>query len=106
MSNGIKIHTLRVFVDEKGKFGNPVGVILDEGKKIATKERQQIATMLGYSESVFINDVSVGSVSVFNPRSEVPFAGHAMVGAAWFINKTGNQPIDPLFVKAEQLKRG
>lgn len=104
MSNGIKIHTLCVFVDEKGKFGNPVGVILDDGKKIAIKERQQIATTLGYSESVFINNLSLGNVSIFNPQSEVPFAGHAMIGAARFINKTGNQPIECLVCEGGTIK--
>ena len=104
MNNGIKIHTLRVFVDEKGKFGNPVGVILDEGEEIPTKERQRIATELGYSETVFINNLSTGDVSIFNPRKEVPFAGHAMVGTAWFINKTRNQPINSLTCTGGSIK--
>lgn len=95
MSNGIKVHTLRVFVDDNGEFGNPVGVILDEGKKIDSKKRQQIATQLGFSETVFINDFNTGNVSIFNPREEVAFAGHAMVGTAWMINKL-NHPIDSL----------
>ncbi len=96
MNNGIKIHTLRVFVDEQGNFGNPVGVILDEGNRIDKKERQRITTELGFSESVFINNLDTGNVSIFNPRKEVPFAGHAMVGTAWFINKTRNPPLDSL----------
>lgn len=104
MNNGIKIHTLRVFVDEKGNFGNPVGIILDEGKKIDSKERQQIATKLGYSESVFINNLSLSSVSIFNPRKEVPFAGHAMVGTAWLISKLRNHPIDSLTCPGGSIK--
>ncbi len=96
MSNGIKIHTLRVFVNQDNKFGNPVGVILDEGNGIDTKERQRIATQLGYSESVFINNLDAGNVSIFDPRDEISFAGHAMVGTAWFINKTRNPPLDCL----------
>ncbi|MEK7543420.1 MAG: PhzF family phenazine biosynthesis protein [Patescibacteria group bacterium] len=104
MANHLNIHTLRVFVNQVGKFGNSVGIIQDEGKKIVLNDRQRIATDLGYSESVFINDVSVGSVSIFNPRSEVPFAGHAMVGAAWFMNKTGDKPIDSLVCEGGTIK--
>ncbi|MEK9143014.1 MAG: PhzF family phenazine biosynthesis protein [Patescibacteria group bacterium] len=104
MNKGIKVHTLRVFVDKNGKFGNPVGIILDEGKKLDTKERQQIATELGYSESVFINDFNTGNVSIFNPRKEVQFAGHAMVGTAWFINKTRNPPLDTLTCSGGSIK--
>lgn len=104
MSNGIKVHTLRVFVDEDGKFGNPVGVILDEGKEIDSKERQRIATKLGYSESVFINDFNTGNVSIFNPQEEVAFAGHAMMGTAWFINKTRNSPLDSLTCSGGSIK--
>lgn len=96
MNNAIKIHTLRVFVDAKGNFGNPVGVILDEGNQVDKKERQQISTMLGFSESVFINDSFTGNVSIFNPRKEIPFAGHAMVGTAWFLNKSRSHPLDSL----------
>ena len=96
MNNGIRIHTLRVFVDEKGNFGNPVGIIVDEGKKIGSKERQRIATELGFSESVFINDLHSGSVSIFDPQEEVSFAGHAMVGTAWFINRSRDIPLTSL----------
>ncbi|MBI5620582.1 PhzF family phenazine biosynthesis protein [Candidatus Gottesmanbacteria bacterium] len=104
MNNGIKIHTLRVFVDEKGNFGNPVGVILDEKNQIDKKERQRITTGLGFSESVFINDLRIGDVSIFNPRKEVSFAGHAMVGTAWFINKTTSQRIDSLTCAGGSIK--
>lgn len=104
MSNGIKVYILRVFVDDNGKFGNPVGVIPDEEKKIDSKERQQIATKLGYSESVFINNLSLGNVSIFNPQEEVPFAGHAMVGTAWLINKLRNNRIDSLMCSGGFIK--
>lgn len=104
MNNDLNIHTIRVFVDENGEFGNSVGVILDEGKKIDPKERQQIATGLGFSESVFINNLSLGNVSIFNPREEVAFAGHAMVGTAWLISKLRNHPIDSLTCPGGSIK--
>lgn len=104
MSNGINVHKIRVFVDKDGQFGNSVGAILDEGNKIDSKERQRIATQLGYSESVFINNLSTGSVNIFNPQKEVPFAGHAVVGTAWWINKTRNQPINSLTCAGGSIK--
>lgn len=104
MNTGIKVYTLRVFVNGDGKFGNPVGVILDEGEKIDSKERQRIATRLGFSESVFINKLETGNVSIFNPQIEVPFAGHAMLGTAWFISKLRNHPIDSLKCSGGSIK--
>lgn len=85
-----KVHIIRVFVDEKGKFGNPVGIVLDEGKKISQKERLKIAAKLNFSETVFVNDINTGNISIFNPIEEHTFAGHAIIGTAWFIkNKLG-----------------
>jgi predicted PhzF superfamily epimerase YddE/YHI9 len=81
----VTTHVLRVFVNEKGEFGNPVGIIVDEKQKISPKERQNIATRLGFSEAVFVNNSKTGSVSIFNPQSEIDFAGHALVGAAFFL---------------------
>ena len=34
------IKLIRVFVDEKGKFGNPVGIIVDEKHKLDDKKWQ------------------------------------------------------------------
>jgi len=96
MDGDLKIHVVRVFVDQNGKFGNPVGIILDEGKKLDNNQRRQIATRLGYSESVFINSLATGNVSIFNPLEEISFAGHALVGTAWLTNKIAGKPLDSL----------
>lgn len=93
MLDEVKIHTVRVFVDKDGKYGNPVGIVIDEQKKLDTEKRQSIAKKTGYSESVFINDIDTGTVSIFNPKHEVSFAGHALVGTAWFINNIQKRPI-------------
>ena len=52
---------------------------------------QAIATELGFSETVFI-DWSSGGVPharIFTPVSELPFAGHPLVGAAWLLLRAG-----------------
>ncbi len=42
----MKIHIVRVFVDSQGKYGNPVGIVIDERNKLDTEKRQSIATKL------------------------------------------------------------
>lgn len=85
-----KIHTVRVFVNEKGEYGNPVGIILDEKRKVNSDERRKIAKKLGFSETVFINDLISRNISIYNPQQEILFSGYAMLGTAWYINKLQN----------------
>ncbi len=95
---------LRVFVNKEGKFGNPVGIVLDENQKISLVDRQAIATKVSFSETVFINDLNTGKLSIFNPKREVKFAGHALVGTAYFINKIVGKPINFLDCKGGQIQ--
>lgn len=65
--------------------GNPAGVVIgDTLPRYA--QMQQLATELGYSESVFAAPMAEGGwrVRYFSPASEVPFCGHATIalGAA------------------------
>lgn len=76
------MHILRVFTNEKGEFGNKVGLVLDEGKLINNQERQSISSSTGFSEVVFVNNVKTCSVSIYNPLHEIVFAGHAILGTA------------------------
>lgn len=92
----VKVHILRVFVDKEKRFGNPVGIVLDEKREIILADRQAVTTKIGFSESVFINDLGTGNLSIFNPQGEIGFAGHALVGTAFFINKVIGKPIDSL----------
>ncbi|HEX6712164.1 MAG TPA: PhzF family phenazine biosynthesis protein [Thermoleophilaceae bacterium] len=77
-------HLLNVFTAPDGSHGNPLGVFL-EGAGFAPDERQRIATELGYSETVFVDDVATGELHMFTPASELPLAGHPLVGTAWLI---------------------
>jgi predicted PhzF superfamily epimerase YddE/YHI9 len=85
-----RLHVLRVFVNEEGEFGNPLGVFLD-GPEIPAERRQAIATQLGYSETVFIDDREVGKLQIFTPGTELPFAGHPLVGTAWLMREEGTE---------------
>lgn len=76
------VRVLRVFTDAAGESGNLLGVVRDAGG-IDHARRQAIATELGYSETVFVEDGT--RVQIFTPAVELPFAGHPMVGSAWLL---------------------
>jgi predicted PhzF superfamily epimerase YddE/YHI9 len=78
-----RYHLLNVFTDEDGSFGNPLGVFLDD--RVAPGDRQRVAAELGYSETVFVDRSDTGELRIFTPASELPLAGHPLVGSAWLI---------------------
>jgi predicted PhzF superfamily epimerase YddE/YHI9 len=81
---------------------------------------QQIATHLGFSETVFIDSPAgpdsspraaadsarlpraAASIRIFTPASELPFAGHPTVGTAWWLRERGT-PADVLLVPAGEV---
>lgn len=86
-----RLHVLRVFVGENGAGGNPLGVFL-EGAEVPENRRQEVAADLGFSETVFVEDVERGALRIFTPAEELPFAGHPLVGTAWLLSREGNEP--------------
>lgn len=76
---------LDVFADRPGA-GNPLGVVVD-AQGLDTAGMQALAAWLNLSETVFFQPLGgYGAdyhVRIFSPRSELPFAGHPSVGAAW-----------------------
>ncbi|MCY4650712.1 MAG: PhzF family phenazine biosynthesis protein [bacterium] len=85
---------LRVFTDG-ATGGNHLGVVADT-VNLDAERMQAIATELGFSETVFI-DWEVGApphVRIFTPVSELPFAGHPLVGAAWLLLRAGPGGVD------------
>ena len=96
---GLRI--LRVFVNEDGEWGNPLGVFLD-GSAVPEAERQAIAAELGFSETVFVEDRDSGRIRIFTPRLELPFAGHPAVGTAWLLAREGT-PVEALRTPAGEV---
>ncbi len=92
---------LRVFTDPDGEFGNPLGVV--DASDVDPTDRQRIATQLGYSETVFIDLPEPGANTahalIYTPATELSFAGHPTVGAAWFLRDQGT-PVHTLQVPA------
>ncbi|MDF2827277.1 MAG: hypothetical protein K0R01_560 [Mycobacterium sp.] len=97
----IDVTVLRVFTDSEGNYGNPLGVV--DAATAPPSERQRIATALGYSETIFIDLPAAGAATarahIFTPATELPFAGHPTVGAAWWLNRRGT-PVRTLQVPA------
>jgi predicted PhzF superfamily epimerase YddE/YHI9 len=101
-----ELHVLRVFVNEDGEWGNPLGVFLDGGE-VPEDERQAVAAELGFSETVYVDDRESGRIRIFTPGLELPFAGHPSVGTAWLLAETGTRvsalqtPAGEVAVRAE-----
>jgi predicted PhzF superfamily epimerase YddE/YHI9 len=95
------LHVLRVFVNDEGEWGNPLGVFLGGGQ-VAKADRQNVAAELGFSETVFVDDPAAGQLSIHTPRAELPFAGHPTVGAAWLLAREG-APVEVLRPPAGQV---
>lgn len=88
------LHILRVFTGEDGAGGNPLGVFLD-GPAVPADRRQDAAAEVGLSETIFVDDAGAGTVRIFTPTVELPFAGHPLVGTAWLLARQG-RPVETL----------
>lgn len=84
-----ELHVLRVFVDDEGRWGNPLGVFLD-GAAVPPADRQRVAAELGFSETVFVDDRERGLIRIHTPAVELTFAGHPAVGTAWLLAREGS----------------
>ena len=87
----VSVDVVRVFTDADGMFGNELGVVQTS---VATRgSEQSIATQLGFSETVFVDEVTQpdesgarsAAIRIFTPAGELPFAGHPSVGTAWWL---------------------
>ncbi len=84
------LRVLRVFCDEQGRHGNPLGVVLDAAA-IDDGQRQRIAHRLGFSETVFVDDATTGALRIFTPAVELPLAGHPLVGSSWLLARVADE---------------
>jgi predicted PhzF superfamily epimerase YddE/YHI9 len=78
----LEVEVLRVFCQEAGAGGNHLGLVFDtDTDGLAHEQRLMVAAELGFSETIFIE--ADAQVRIFTPTTELPFAGHPLVGAAW-----------------------
>jgi predicted PhzF superfamily epimerase YddE/YHI9 len=93
-----RLHLLRVFCGTDGSAGNSLGVFLD-GAEVPADVRQRIASDLGLSETVYVDDAPRGEIRIFTPAVELDFAGHPAVGTAWLLAEE-HTPVETLRVRA------
>ncbi|WP_158862220.1 PhzF family phenazine biosynthesis protein [Leifsonia sp. AG29] len=97
----IEVVVVRVFTDERGTNGNELGIV--RSSPVTAHREQAIATALGFSETVFIDEVDAADVTarirIFTPAKELPFAGHPSVGTAWWLAES-RTPVGVLREKA------
>lgn len=99
----IEVSVVRVFTDDRGGHGNPLGIVRAE--EVAETDRQALATELGFSETVFFTSdgSSRARATIYTPAAELPFAGHPTVGLSWWLCQHGTK-IDTLSVPASDLR--
>jgi PhzF family phenazine biosynthesis protein len=77
----VEVFTLDAFA--KGDLGgNPAGVVL-QADDLSAEEMQATASTVGFSETVFMMESSVGDFKAryFTPSEEVDLCGHATLAA-------------------------
>jgi trans-2,3-dihydro-3-hydroxyanthranilate isomerase len=81
-----RLYTLDVFTT-KPFAGNPLAVIID-GDGLSTTKMQSIAREMNLSETVFIqrptNNRALARLRIFTTTTELPLAGHPVIGT-WFL---------------------
>lgn len=82
----IHIDVLRVFCGPDGQGGSVLVVVRDGRRFPEQSERLEFAKQLGFGHTVFVDDPEVGAVDVYSPEQRLPFAVHALVGAAWLLD--------------------
>lgn len=86
-----ELSVVRVFAGPEGEGGNPLGVFLD-GAGLSAERRQEVAADLGFPETVFVEDATRGALRIHTPTTELPFAGHPLLGASWLLHRSGSAP--------------
>jgi trans-2,3-dihydro-3-hydroxyanthranilate isomerase len=67
--------------------GNQLAVFTD-ARGLDEKTMQALALEIGFAESVFVLPPEHGGtarIRIFTPQSELPFAGHPILGSAWVL---------------------
>jgi trans-2,3-dihydro-3-hydroxyanthranilate isomerase len=85
------VQTLRyVIVDvftDTALAGNQLAVFTD-ARELDAERMQALTREIGFSESTFVlpaESAGTAKVRIFNPREEMDFAGHPVLGTAWVL---------------------
>ena len=90
-----QFHTVDVFTDTQ--FGGNQLAVLPHARGLTVEQMQSITREFNFSETVFVlppeNPGHTRRLRIFTPGSELPFAGHPTVGAAFVLAATGDIPL-------------
>lgn len=92
--NYICMKVLRVFANENGLYGNPVGIIVDVHSEVSKAERQKIASVSGFSEIVFINDSVTRNISIYSPKKRNSICGSCCRGSIFLFKSRTTSSCD------------
>ena len=86
---------------EDTESGNPAGVVVG-AEALTDDDMVTIAAKLGFSETAFLSNITVNSVTVryFTPLAEIAFCGHATVASGVALARSGSGPIIDFSTKA------
>lgn len=80
-------------------FGGNQLAVFPDAPRLETRVMQAIARELNLSETVFVfppdDPAHTRRLRIFTPGSELPFAGHPTVGAAFVLASIGQIPLGP-----------
>jgi trans-2,3-dihydro-3-hydroxyanthranilate isomerase len=90
-----RYHTADVFTDTP--FGGNQLAVIPDARGLTTGQMAAIAREFNFSETVFVLPATdpkhTRRLRIFTPGSELPFAGHPTVGAAFVLAATGEIPM-------------
>jgi predicted PhzF superfamily epimerase YddE/YHI9 len=75
----VAFRDLAVFTRD-GRGGNPLAVV--DHSAVPSARWQEVAALIGYSETVFLEPGDPPTVHIYTPGRRIPFAGHPLVGTA------------------------
>jgi trans-2,3-dihydro-3-hydroxyanthranilate isomerase len=84
--SALRYTVVDVFTDT-ALAGNQLAVFTD-AREVADGTMQALALELGFSETTFVLPAETGGqarIRIFNPREEMAFAGHPVLGTAWVL---------------------
>ena len=96
MPQKLAFTTLDVFTSTRFS-GNPLAIVhLPISVNLTQVQKQLIAREFNLSETVFLHEsppesVAVVEIEIFTRTEELPFAGHPVVGSAWYLLSRNEQ---------------
>ncbi len=85
LANELTFYIVDVFAEYKYE-GNQLAVVVSEDV-LSDAMMQKIAKEMNFSETTFITSIENHDVRIFTPKTELPFAGHPVLGTAYVIKK-------------------